>query len=101
LPGAAAPVRLVITGGAQTVSEINRFSPTTYIVDSQRVQLDGGYDVPLGGWHDIDVMWTITSEIDCAHVGSDVCGAGVLRYPAIDCALPSGRCSSRTRARPR
>jgi hypothetical protein len=88
----AKPVRLIISGEPQTVSEINRFSPTTYIVDSQRVSLDGGYDVPLGdGYHDIDLKWTITSEIDCTHVGSDVCGAAVLRYPNADCALANGQ----------
>jgi hypothetical protein len=87
-----APVKLIITGDPQTVSEINGVSSTNYILDSQRVTLDGGYDVPLGdGYHDIDLMWTITSEIGCAHSGSAVCQAGVLRYPNTDCALATGQ----------
>jgi hypothetical protein len=85
------PAALMITGSPQTVSETVRLSSTTYIIDSQQVTLDGGYDVPLGnGWHDIDMLWTITSKIDCRHAGTDICAAGVLRYPGIDCVLPTG-----------
>lgn len=85
------PVKLAITGGSQTVSQTIHLSPTAYIIDSQEVELTGGYDVPLGnGWHDIDLKWSIVSKLRCHDLGQDICEAGVLRIPNLACVRADG-----------
>jgi hypothetical protein len=86
------PVELTIAGGGQTVSQTIHLSPAAYIVDSQEVELTGGYDVPLGnGWHDIDLKWSIISKLRCHDLGQDVCAANGLRFPNLACVLADGQ----------